>query len=279
MGNCIFCDRPVGLFHREHKECRARHDNAVARIPNFFKETLTSSLSPERFRELTDEIAKSAFIRGPEYPNLITHGFAEMIDSATSDKVLAKDEEDRIDALLKAFGLKLTDLPEDSAYRVAKGSILRQLDDGKLPTSLPTVKGYNPINLRRNEKIVWVFNDTSYLSPRTKTEYVGGSHGVSVRVMKGVYYRAGAFKGTPIQKDYLKTEGVGDLVLSNQNVYFISPAKSLKIPMRKIISIEPSATGLVLGRDGASAKPAIFIVDDPWFAANAISRLSQIDSS
>jgi hypothetical protein len=279
VSECIFCGKPAGLFHHEHTACREQHDKAAEQITESFREALKSSVTPVRFRELTQKIAEASYIKEAEYRQLVSQGFGEIINIATSDKIISETEEDRIGSLLKVFELKLIDLPEDAAYRLSKGSILRQLDEGKLPTTLPRIDGYNPINLERGEVIVWIFKNASYLVPHTRTQYVGGSQGVSIRVMKGVYFRLGAFKGAPIQKDYLKKEGVGNLVLSNRNLYFVSKIKSSKIPIRKIISIEPSADGLSISRDGVSAKPAIFIFDDPWFAANAISRLGHLDTA
>lgn len=247
-----------------------------AKIVQFFVDSLTSPISPPRFRELTEELAGSAFIRGPDLYNLILQGFAKLIDNALHESLLSEGEEDRIGDLVKAFGLKLNDLEiEDAGRRLAKASILRQLSEGSLPSSLPRIEGHNPINLEPDEVIIWVMK-ASYFTPKTRTHYVGGSQGVSIRLMKGVYYRVSAFKGGPVQTQYLSNEGVGDFVITNKNVYFLSSLKVLKFPARKIIAIEPHSDGLTISRDGANAKPAIFTLDDPWFAANAISHLSRL---
>jgi len=92
--------------------------------------------------------------------------------------------------------------------------------------------------------------------------------------MKGVYYRAGASHGQPIQSQYLSEEGRDDLVVASRNIYFVSPMKSLKIPSKKIISVQAYSDGIQITRDGVSAKPMVFILDDPWFASNAIVRLA-----
>ena len=97
---------------------------------------------------------------------------------------------------------------------------------------------------------------------------------MSVRIMKGVYYRAGMSMGQPIQTQYLSTEARGDLVITSRNVYFVSSSKSLKIPIKKIISVQAYSDGIQITRDGVSARPMIFILDDPWFASNAIVRLA-----
>ena len=53
------------------------------------------------------------------------------------------------------------------------------------------------MNFQKGEQIVWAFPGADYLEDKTKRQYVGGSQGVSIRVMKkAVYYRVGAFKGS-----------------------------------------------------------------------------------
>jgi hypothetical protein len=155
---------------------------------------------------------------------------------------------------------------------------LRQLEDGKLPASLPQISGHNPINLEHGEVVLWVFNNATYYTPRTNTKYVGSSHGISVRVMKGVYYRTSAFESRPVQTQHLSNEGTGNFVVTNRNVFFLTLLQTLKIPIKKIASIAPYSDGIAIMRDGVSAKLTIFAIEDPWFAANAISRLNKLPS-
>lgn len=278
MGACIFCGQKAGLFRHEHKACRERHDNIETRIVAFFVEALNSSIQPSRFRELTENLARSAFIRDEEFRHLVLLGFAALIDHALANDLPTDAEESRVGALINVFGLKVSDLTvSDAGFRFAKASILRQLGEGKLPSSLPRIEGHNPINLENGEVIIWVFKNTEYFTPRTRTQYVGASQGVSVRVMKGVYYRVGSFKGRPVQTQYLSNEGTGDFVITNRNIYFLSPLKVIKLPARKIVAVEPHSDGLSISRDGVNSKPAIFTLDDPWFATNAITRINQLD--
>jgi hypothetical protein len=278
MGICKYCGKPAGLLRHQHKKCREQHDNATQKILEFFREALTSTIAPTRFQELTDEIARKSYIKDQEYKNLVALGFANLIDAALADKLLSQDEDKRVDALRDAFKMNLKDLPTTTAYKYAKGTMLRQLEEGKFPSAVPHVEGYNPINLERGEKIMWIFNNAEFFTQRKRTEYVGATQGASIRLMRGVYYKVGSFKGAPVQKQYLASEGIGDFFISDRNIYCYSKTKSVKVPIRKIISIEPYADGISLSRDGANAKPYIFTVDDPWFAANAISRLNQINS-
>lgn len=67
----------------------------------------------------------------------------------------------------------------------AMDAILKDIDKGVIPQRVEVV-GHLPFNLQKTEKLVWLFRDVEYHEVRTRTEYVGGSQGVSFRVAKGV---------------------------------------------------------------------------------------------
>ena len=49
--------------------------------------------------------------------------------------------------------------------------------------------GTVPFNLMKSETLVWVIQDVNYLETVTRRERRGTSHGVSIRVARGMYYR------------------------------------------------------------------------------------------
>jgi hypothetical protein len=94
--------------------------------------------------------------------------------------------------------------------------------------------------------------------------------------MKGVSYRVGRSKSTPVRTEYLSNEGEGTLTLTQRNAYFLSPGKAVKVPYSKIISVELFSDGIQILRDGANAKPFVFMCDDAAFAAQLIQGMSQL---
>jgi hypothetical protein len=109
-----------------------------------------------------------------------------------------------------------------------------------------------------------------------RRQIVGRSQGMSFRVMKGVYYRVGGFKGEPLMTTERKNLGTGMLAVTNKNLYFVGPGKTTRIPYAKVVSFTPYSDAVGVMRDAATAKPQFFMVDDPWFAYNLITNLSQI---
>jgi hypothetical protein len=275
VGVCVYCGQPAGLFRRHCKECVGQRAIASKKLPEFFAKYLTSDLPPARFKSLAREIAASHHLTQTEARHLQIKGFQRLIETALADHMLTEQEESRIASLRTELGLTQDELGASHAALV-KAAILRDLDQGRVPRRI-NFEGNCPVNLRHGEIIVWVFNNVAYHTVRSRTHYVGGSMGVSLRVMKGVYYRVGASKGERVQSAYLSHEGNGDLYVTDRAVYFVSPTSTFRIHGAKIVSIKPYSDGIEITRDAATAKPQIFILDDPWFATNLISRLNQIN--
>jgi len=123
---------------------------------------------------------------------------------------------------------------------------------------------------------VWVFQRCDYLEDKIHRQYEGGSQGVSIRVMKGVYYRMGAFKGQAVDRTERVHVDTGLVVVTDKNIYFAGPAESLRIPYTKIVSFQPFSDGIGVIRDAASAKPQIFVTHDGWFTYNLVTNLAKL---
>jgi hypothetical protein len=126
-----------------------------------------------------------------------------------------------------------------------------------------------PINLQKDEEVVWVFPSCEYLD-KTRRQYVGGSQGVSIRIMKGLYYRVGAFAGQPVDRTERVPVDTGILVLTNKRIYFAG------VPYAKIVSFQPFTDGIGIIRDALNAKPQIFVTGDGWFTYNLVTNLAHL---
>src|SRR5262249_48160264 len=131
-----------------------------------------------------------------------------------------------------------------------------------------------PMMLRKNETIIWVFYPIVHYIIKDETGYVGGSQGVSVRLVKGVYYRLGAFKGHKVTVPKSEWD-MGQLVITNKAMFYegLDGKTTFRVELRDIIALESYSDGLKLVRKAITSKPLIFQFDDAWFATNLISRL------
>lgn len=272
--NCKFCGQPAGFLRSVHKECELAHSNALVSIPNEISQSITST---SHFFNLNNEItslAKTAYVNQNELSELYSLGFDKAVATFLDDGVISKDEEEKISSFKKYFNLDQNVLNKNGSFeKVAKGLILNDIFQGKLPDNRLDIAGNSPFLLGKDETLIWIFQSVEFYEQRTKTTFEGKSQGISIKIAKGVYYRTGQFKGNPITNTQMTLIGNGMFALTNKNMYFASASKNFKTPYSKLISMTQYSDGIGLQKDGVSAKPQIFKGLDGWFTYNVISNL------
>lgn len=283
MGNCKYCGKPAGLFRSKHEECEQTNlerqrliEDGKERIASEVTLAIKGTESFDVLQQKISQIEESSFVPSSERSFLFIKGWEACVDQFLEDGILDENEEERLIGFKNRFALSQSDLDKTGAYtRVAKAAVLRDVLNGILPRRV-SIDGNLPINFQKSEQIVWVFRNSQYLEDKTRRQYVGGSQGVSLRVMKGVYYRVGAFKGHPVEYTERVHIDTGVVVTTNKHIYFTGPHKSIRLPYLKIVSFEPFSDGIGVMRDAATAKPQIFVTGDGWFIYNLVTNLSKL---
>jgi hypothetical protein len=211
MGTCIYCGEAAGWFHRVHPKCREQHEVAQKKIPEFFKEYVNSDMPAHRFGELTRRVADEHFVSSQELHSLAIAGFHNAVDAAMEHQVASKAEETKLVQLQREFSLTQTELG-GSIERLVKSAILRDLDEGVIKSRV-SVEDLT-INLLRDEVVLWLFNNSELYEFKSQATYVGVSQGISLRIVRGVYYRVGAFKGQRIETKNLVREDSGSFIVT-----------------------------------------------------------------
>lgn len=201
----------------------------------------------------------------------------DSIDAAFDDGILTEEEEKSLLAIVNYLGFSQDELNENDAHKkLVKGSILRSvMVDGEIPNKVG-VEGQLPFNFQKSEQLIWLEHDVKYYETKVKTRYVGGSRGVSIRIVKGVYFRTGSFKGERVQNHETNHVDTGLLVITNKHIYFGGDLKSFRVPFSKIVSFMPYSDGFGIQKDAATAKPQIFRTGEGWFIYNLLSNISNI---
>ncbi len=193
------------------------------------------------------------------------------------DGIITPIEEEKILKFKDHFNFEQEILDKSgSLQKLFKALILREVMDGKIPEPKIILNGNLPFMLQKSEVLIWVFQNVDYYEQHTRTHFEGRSQGVSIRIAKGLYYRTGAFQGHPVKIDEMRYMGAGLVALTNLNIYFASAAKNLKVPYKKILTLDQYEDGLGFQKDGASSKPQVFKGLDGWFTYNLISNLNQM---
>ncbi len=274
MGKCKYCGQDAGFFHSKHEECEKKFNQGLASIKQIVSTCFTNK---EDFylkdREIKN-IVESSHIDNTALQQIYCSVFDDAIDNYLNDGVIDTQENQTVARFMQFTGLPQSVLnANQSLEKVVQSKVLQDILQGNVPAPNITINGDFPFLLGKGEHLIWLFRNITLHQQKVQREFVGRSRGVSVRVMKGVYYRTGGFKGHPVETTVMQRIGIGSVCLTDKNLYFASPEKSLKVPYTKILSIDSYSNGIGIQKDGASDKPMFLEGLNSWFTYNVIANL------
>lgn len=206
---------------------------------------------------------------------LLAQGWEAAVETSLEDGVLSLDEEHALNRYLDDFELEQADVNANGAYRsMIQSIVIREAAEGLIPNRLSDV-GHLPFNLMKSEQLVWVINGVDYYEVKTRRERRGSSHGLSIRVAKGLYYRPSTFRSRSVEWDETVFQDTGMLGVTSKHIYFHGPKKRFRIRYDRIVSFDPYSDGIGVMRDAQTAKPQTFITGDGWFIYNLVTNLAQ----
>ncbi len=244
-------------------------------IKGFMAEYFMGKKPLQRSLQISQQIRSSLPISDIQMSEVCLNILGQASRNFMKDRLLTSDEQQKIDDFTNTLGISLANLP--AKYRnadldqIEQSKILTNLQQGILPQNNFAV----PIILGKDEAILWVYNNITMYQEKVQREYTGRSSGFSFRVMKGVRYRTGQFKGRPVEHRYMDNVGVGSLYVTNKNIIFQASTASVKVPFRKMIGISPYSDGMEVQRNGANVKRLAFTGFDCSFILNILSFVSQ----
>lgn len=278
MGICKYCGDSAGLLRNQHAECAKKYQDGWSRMVEIALECARDEAIERPLLPMLTEIAETHFMTGEHVSRALVDGWLRAVDEFLDDHLLTEAEELKLVAFREQYQLPATTMESHSRYtRLQKARALREIMEGKFP-SYPSTASSHPFNFQKSEKVAWIFGSVKYYEDKTRREYVGGHAGASFRVMKGVYFRTGAFRGRPVDRTETQYVGSGDLAVTNKHLYFHSAAKAFRIRHDKIVTIVPYSDGIEVQRDAATAKPQKFITDDAWFLYNVVQNAPNLET-
>ena len=118
--------------------------------------------------------------------------------------------------------------------------------------------------------------NVDYQETVTRQERRGSSHGLSIRVTRGVYYRPGTFQSQNVEWDETVHQDTGLLGFTTKHIYFSGPKTKSRVRYDRIVDLEPYDDGFGIMKDNQTAKPQVFRAGDGWFSYNLAVNLAQI---
>lgn len=243
-------------------------------IRGFLAEYFTGQKPLQRVLQICQQIMSVLPLSSTQKQDTYLYMLNQAAENYMKDRLLTDDEQQRIDEYMQTLGLSVSNLPPQfqgsEISRIEQTKMLKLLQQGGLPqTNIQA-----PVLLGKGEVVLWCYDGVTMWQEKVKREFVGGHSGFTFRIIKGVNYRVGNFKGHPVEHSYMDDAGTGSLYITNKHIIFHSTERSTKIPYKKIIGLNPYQDGMGVQCDGANAKKLVFQGFDCSFVLNIMSFVS-----
>ncbi|WP_181308763.1 hypothetical protein [Rufibacter sp. XAAS-G3-1] len=165
--------------------------------------------------------------------------YNQSINEVLTDKRVSQTEEKELQKLMTALGLNQQEitLSKRTTQDLAYYKLLWEIENGILPEII------SPIVLQKNELAHFVTSASLLETKETLTGYTTNSHGVSIRIAKGLSYRVGQAKSKPIKQE-VTIKYPGQLVITNKRLVFSATRKGFVAPFNSLVSFEPYSNGM-----------------------------------
>jgi len=306
VATCRFCSKEAGFLKSEHQECAAKHNAGLSKLYPLAWDALlhlekslaslphttpprarlddeqtyavaTTTLEP--VNKQLEEVRSSSFCSQEEKTAALIASWRQGLEWFTSEKYLSPSESASLLGYATFFKIPLATLKETGdlgAFSVY--SNVSEIQRGGTPDPWPKAL---PFIFEKGETPFWHGLNIVLAENRTIRSYGGGSGGFSIRVAPGLYTRVGAFRGHPIDVTSVQGVDIGEMVLTDRQIYFSGPKVTLKIRYGSIVALEAFEDGIGVRTEGGPAK--IFGVGEQlkrpgligWYLHSVISLFCQ----
>ena len=215
----------------------------------------------EKNLKLPDELAREIYI---ESSNKLLGNY---LTEAISDQKLSPEEESELNSIAKNLGIKL-DYSENTKKILDKCRLFWVIENGDIPEIT------TEIILKKNEKCFFAINSKWFEYRRITKRYQYKGPTVRIKIVKGLYYRAGDIKINKISNDILTKIDEGKLFLTSKKIQFFGNQKNIAIQLNKIVDFTVYKNGIEIQKESGKS-PFIEIEDGSDVFAAILARLLQ----
>ena len=160
---------------------------------------------------------------------LLVRAWETAVEEAIEDGVISLDEENALSRYLDRFELTNQDVNLNGAHTsVVQAAVIRDITMGIIPQR-QNVRGHIPFNLMKSENLVWVIDGVEYLETLVRRERRGSSHGVRIRIARGVYHRPSTSRSRPTLWEETVHADTSLLGLTTKHIYHAGSRQKFRV--------------------------------------------------
>lgn len=218
----------------QQEVCRSIYEKAVQDV---ISDGVVTEEEKENLKKLQKYFSISQEDAEQTYEKQAEDYIQKMLSSMVKDQRLSPDEEKYLHEIAQNMGVKL-DYDDITRAALELFKLYWQIENGAIPEINVG------INLHKNESCYFVY-DVNWLENRKVTRrirYSGPT--VRIKIMKGVYWRAGDLGIQKVSEDVLQKIDTGRIYLTNKRIIFVGANKSITIPLTKVLDFVAYKNGV-----------------------------------
>ena len=281
MGRCDFCGESAGWLQSRHPACAARAEDARKRLREL---ALNGTLAGRFYAELEAEAKQiTAGNRVPfdQFRDTLIQGVNDAAGQIALKSPITEEELVRVVDILKGFGIDQYTSEWKTQRRwyglalLGMSHTLWQVLHGI--THYYDGSGRMQFNLHSGELPIFSAGKVTFARRGTVSNYVRNFGGLSMPIGGGIYYHVGGSQAHREQVSGLLPIDVGEMLITNQALYFGGPKETLRIRLNDVLRHQSYVDGV--GVHESHGAPKVFVpdfsgMDTGWFFFNLLSALT-----
>lgn len=237
-----------GLDDADHE--RIYREVALATYEKDLEEALSdarlSNEEREHLQRLSAYLVIPEDLRKASYNKITSRFVQDKFDEFTADEELSPEEEAELQAISRSLGVELH-LDSKSAAKLQAMRQMWTINSGPLPPV------HIHLTLPAGEQCYYV-QHADWYEDRRVTKRIGfNGPSLRIKIVKGVYWRAGNYSVQRTTQDVLTKIDTGVVYLTNKRLLFDGARKNQSIKLNKILDIIPYSNGVGIEKDGGKS--------------------------
>lgn len=179
-------------------------------------------------------IAKEFLLKPADILPLQREAYQAFYNKILEDGRISEEEQKNLNDLIASFCVTKEQIDFNQEL-FNKHRTLGMIQEGKLPVLNDTLTGMPP---KKGEVFHYIMAAAKVKKKNVtqKINYKGLTS--SIRIAKGIYYRAGSISTQTITKEIIAKEDIGFFWITNQRIGFIGSNKNFSFPIEKLLAFE-----------------------------------------
>jgi hypothetical protein len=264
--NLLQLQRLLGITNTDLDEIEKRIVHPV--YNRALGEVLSDEIVEPRERERLEKLRQALRLDEEKATTLYASRVQEVMQGGWSDALrdrrLSDDELRLLENRAHNLGATLK-LDETDNAQIDRFRTFWRMENGIYPELEAA------INLQRKEKC-YFSTDATWYEKRTVTKAVRyGGPAISVKIVKGLYYRAGSYQVQRVTQEETQQVSSGTFYITSKRIVFHGQPKNASIRFNNIISFIPYADGIEIEK--TSGRNPIFTFGDGEYASVLLGAL------